>query len=105
MAAVDSDAVDGALVALQLSQSPQCVCVPELEHPPPAATQQCRGPGYHPQRTNPVPVSVGHLLKDEQDENVRKSESFLWLNAILEGRCRTAELLVCLSVFDIFTLR
>lgn len=69
VAAVDSDAVDGALVALQLSQSPQCVCVPQLEHPPSAAAQQGRGPGDDPQRTHPVPVSVGHLLADEKDKH------------------------------------
>lgn len=62
VAAVGGDAVDGALVALQLAQGPQRVCVPQLQHPAPAATQQHRGRGDHAQRAHPVTVGVGDLL-------------------------------------------
>lgn len=62
MAAVRRDAVDGALVTFQLPQSPQCVCVPQLEHAASAAAQQGRRPGDDTQRTNPVTVSVRDLL-------------------------------------------
>lgn len=62
MAAVGGDAVDGALVTFHLAQSPQRVCVPQLEHPASAAAQQDRGRGHHAQRTHPVTVGVRDLL-------------------------------------------
>lgn len=62
MAGVGGDAVDGALVTFDLAQTPQRVCVPQLEHPAPAAAQQDRGRGDHAQRTHPVAVGVGDLL-------------------------------------------
>lgn len=62
MAAVGRDAVDGALVTLQLPQSPQSVCVPQLEHPTSAAAQQGWGPRDNTQRTHPVTVGVRDLL-------------------------------------------
>lgn len=67
MAAVGRDAVDGALVALQLSKSPQCVRVPQLEHPTSAATQQSRRPGNHSQCTNPVTVGIWDLLLERRE--------------------------------------
>lgn len=62
MAAVGRDAVDGALVTLQLSQSSQGVRVPQLEHPSSAAAQQGRRPGDDAERADPVSVGVGDLL-------------------------------------------
>ena len=70
MAAVGSDAVDGAVMTLELPQSPQCVRVPELEHPTSAAAQQGRGAGDDAQRTHPVTVSIRDLLMDEIDINI-----------------------------------
>lgn len=64
MAAVGGDAVDGALVTPQLAQSPQRICMPQLEHPASAATQQDRGPRDHAQGTHPVAVGIGDLLLD-----------------------------------------
>lgn len=62
MAAVGRDAVDGALVTLQLPQSSEGVRVPQLEHPSSAAAQQGRGPGDDAERADPVSVGVGDLL-------------------------------------------
>lgn len=62
MAAVGGDAVNGALMTLQLPQGPQGVRVPQLEHATSAAAEQGRGSGDHTQSTNPVAVSVGDLL-------------------------------------------
>lgn len=62
MAAVCSDAVNGALMTLELPQRPQCVCVPELEHSSSAATQEGREAGDNAQGANPVTVSVWDLL-------------------------------------------
>ncbi len=66
MAAVGRDAVDGALVTLQLSQSPQCVRVPQFEHPTSAAAQQGRGPRDDTQSTHPVTVCVRDLLLERK---------------------------------------
>lgn len=71
MAAVGGDAVDGALVALELSQGAECVRVPQLEHPASAAAQQGRRAGDDAQRTNPVPVCVGDLLGDRRKKKNR----------------------------------
>lgn len=68
MAAVGGDAVDGALVTLQLAQRPQSVCVPQLEHPASAAAQQDRGPGDYTQRAHPVTVGVGDLLVERTND-------------------------------------
>lgn len=68
MAAVGRDAVDGALVTLQLPQSPQRVRVPQLEHPTSAAAQQGRGPGDDTQCTHPVTVGVRDLLLERRTE-------------------------------------
>lgn len=65
MAAVGRDAVDGALVTLQLPQSTEGVRVPQLEHPSSAAAQQDRGPGDHAERADPVSVGVGDLLLEK----------------------------------------
>ena len=62
VAAVGGDGVDGALVALQLPQGPQGVCVPQLEHAASAAAQQSRRARHHPQGTHPIAVRVWHLL-------------------------------------------
>ena len=62
MAAVGGDAVDGALVTLELPQGPQGVCVPQLEHAAPAAAEQGRGARDDAQRAHPVAVSVWDLL-------------------------------------------
>lgn len=60
VAAVGGDAVDGALVALEFPQGPQCVCVPKLEHPSSTATKQGRRARHHTQGTHPVTVGIGH---------------------------------------------
>lgn len=62
VAAVCSDAVYGALMTLELPQRPQCVCVPELEHPSSAATQQGREAGDDAEGANPVTMSIWDLL-------------------------------------------
>lgn len=77
MAAVGGDAVDGALVTPQLAQRPQRVCVPQLEHPAPAATQQDRGPRDHAQGTHPVAVGVGDLLLDRVKSFIPEAEQNL----------------------------
>lgn len=69
MAAVGGDAVDGALVTLQLPQSPERVGVPQLEHPASAAAQQGRRPWYDAQCTNPVTVGVRNLLLEKKIED------------------------------------
>lgn len=68
VAAVGGDPVDGALMTLQLPQSPQRVRVPQLEHPSPAATQQGRRAGHDAQRADPVTVGVGDLLSERRVE-------------------------------------
>lgn len=72
VAAVGADAVNGALVTLQLAQSPQRVRVPQFEHPASAAAQQHRGPRDHAQRAHPVTVGVGDLLVDRTDEGEKE---------------------------------
>jgi len=81
VAAVGGDAVDGALVALQLAEGPQRVRVPQLEHPSPAAAQQGRGPGDHAQRAHPVAVGVRDLLLERERIDV-----FLYLRSFNNGR-------------------
>lgn len=71
MAAVGGDAVDGALMALQLSQGAECVRVPQLEHPASAAAQQGWRAGDDAQCTHPVPVCVGDLLWDRRKQKKR----------------------------------
>lgn len=68
MAAVGRDAVNGALVTLELPQGPQRVRVPQLEHPASAAAEQGRGAGDDAQRTHPVAVSVWDLLMGEKEK-------------------------------------
>lgn len=62
VAAIGGDAIDGALVALEFPKGPQCVCMPQLEHPSSTAAQQGRRARHHTQGTHPVTMGVGHLL-------------------------------------------
>lgn len=84
MAAVGGDAVDGALVALQLSQGAECVRVPQLEHPASAAAQQGRRAGDDAQRTHPVPVGVGDLLWDRRKQKYRLNLSVRTLQTFVK---------------------
>lgn len=88
MAAVGGDAVDGALVTLQLPQSRERVAVPQLEHPASAAAEQSRRPGDDAQRTNPVTVGARHLLSDRGIiKSIKKSFPQCFLNVNVSHGC------------------
>lgn len=79
MAGVCGDAVDGAVMTLELAQASQSVRVPQFKHPSSTAAQESWGAGDHPQGAHPVAVGVRDLLVGEKlkaidDEEVRGKE-------------------------------
>lgn len=66
MLAVGADGIDGAVVALDLTNGCEVVHVPDLDEACPAGAQQ-HGPARHKgQGTHPVLVSIGDLLWEGQ---------------------------------------
>lgn len=64
MLAVGADGIDGAVVALDLTNGCEVVHIPDLDEAGPAGAQQHGPAGYKGQGAHPVLVSVGDLLDE-----------------------------------------
>lgn len=62
MLAVGADGIDGAVVALDLTNGREVVHIPDLDEACPAGTQHHGSAGYKGQGAHPVLVSIGDLL-------------------------------------------
>lgn len=65
MGTVSCQAVDGAVVSLDLSKGCQWVGVPKAKQPSSAPTEEHRGTRYDAQSTNPVCLGTDRLLGDD----------------------------------------
>lgn len=69
MLAIGADGVDGAVVALDLTNGCEVVHIPDLDEARSAGAQQHGSARYKGQGAHPVLVSIGDLLwKDQADK-------------------------------------